>query len=151
MFQKILVPLDGSDLAETVLPHVAAIVSESKVNTITFIRIIEPIYPPGDEAALTLFFTEDNLEKMQSAQQADAEEYLKSVLDRLTFADVSLKTEVIHGKAAESLADYAAHNDISLIVVATHGRSGVGRWVMGSVAERILRSSCVPVLMLRAK
>lgn len=151
MFGKILVPLDGSPLAETVLPQVAAIASEAKVDTIVFIRVIEPVYPPSGEAALTLFFTDDNLKKMREAQEADAEDYLKSVVDRLAFAGVTLETKVIHGKAADSIADFAEHNRVSLIVVATHGRSGAGRWVMGSVANRILHSSCVPVLMVRAE
>ncbi|MFC1972232.1 universal stress protein [Chloroflexota bacterium] len=64
----------------------------------------------------------------------------------------SVKTEVIiteEGLVADSIAEYAQNNDIDLIVVATHGRSGISRWVMGSVADRVLRSACVPVLMVR--
>ena len=51
---------------------------------------------------------------------------------------------------ADSLADYAVNTDVDLIVIASHGRSGVSRWVMGSVAEKMVRSSSVPVLMVRA-
>jgi nucleotide-binding universal stress UspA family protein len=51
---------------------------------------------------------------------------------------------------ADSLADYAVNNDIDVIVMAGHGRAGVSRWMMGSVAENMVRSSCVPVLMVRA-
>ncbi len=58
--------------------------------------------------------------------------------------------EILHGRAAETLAEYASRNGIDLIVMATHGRSGVSRWVWGGVADRILRSACVPVLMVRA-
>jgi nucleotide-binding universal stress UspA family protein len=54
------------------------------------------------------------------------------------------------GKVAESIADYATKNGVDLIIIATHGRSGVSRWVWGSVADRVLRSACVPVLMVRA-
>ncbi len=54
------------------------------------------------------------------------------------------------GGVAEGIADYATKNDADLIIMATHGRSGISRWVLGSVADRVLRSSCVPVLMVRA-
>jgi len=63
---------------------------------------------------------------------------------------VEVKTGVLKGNPAESLADYASKNKVDLIVIATHGRSGVSRWVWGSVADRLLRSACVPVLMVRA-
>ena len=57
---------------------------------------------------------------------------------------------MVEGRVAESLVDYAEKNDIDMIVIASHGRSGVSRWVMGSVAEKMVRSSCVPVLMVKA-
>jgi len=57
---------------------------------------------------------------------------------------------VLSGRAAETLAEYATRNEVDLIVIATHGRSGVSRWVMGSVADRLLRSVNAPVLMVRA-
>jgi len=69
---------------------------------------------------------------------------------RVKFEGVKCQWEVITGTVAENLADYAAKKAIDLIVIATHGRSGVSRWVWGSVADRILRSSCTPVLMVRA-
>ena len=58
--------------------------------------------------------------------------------------------EVLEGSVAETLAAWAEQNDVDLIIIASHGRSGVSRWVMGSVADRILRSVCVPVMMIRA-
>ena len=64
--------------------------------------------------------------------------------------EVKFQTEVIAGNVADSLIDYAEDNDIDLILIATHGRSGVSRWVRGSIADRILRASRIPVLMVRA-
>ncbi|MDX1708511.1 MAG: universal stress protein, partial [Desulfobacterales bacterium] len=58
--------------------------------------------------------------------------------------------EVLEGKVADTLAHWAEKSEVDLIVIASHGRSGVSRWIMGSVAERLLRSACVPVLMIRA-
>jgi nucleotide-binding universal stress UspA family protein len=57
---------------------------------------------------------------------------------------------VIYGKAADAIADYGDTKDFDLILIATHGRSGVSRWVWGSVADKIMRSACVPILMVRA-
>jgi nucleotide-binding universal stress UspA family protein len=61
-----------------------------------------------------------------------------------------VESKVLVGRAAEALADFASKEGIDLIVITTHGRSGVSRWVLGSTAYRILRSSCGPVLMVRA-
>ena len=72
------------------------------------------------------------------------------MVSRLNLNGAQIKTEVIMGKPAEVLADYAAKNKVDLIIIATHGRSGVSRWVWGSVADRILRSTCAAVFMVRA-
>ena len=61
-----------------------------------------------------------------------------------------LSYEILEGKVADTLSHWAEKNEVDLIVIASHGRSGVSRWVMGSVADRVLRSACVPVLMIRA-
>jgi nucleotide-binding universal stress UspA family protein len=68
----------------------------------------------------------------------------------LNYGQVSIQKEVLFGKTAPSLAEYANKNKVDLVVIATHGRSGVSRWVMGSVADRLLRSLHTPVLMVRA-
>jgi nucleotide-binding universal stress UspA family protein len=61
-----------------------------------------------------------------------------------------VKTEVVMGKAAESIAEYAEKRGVDLIAIATHGRSGVSHWVYGSAADKVMRSACVPVMMVRA-
>ena len=63
---------------------------------------------------------------------------------------MNIVSEVIIGKVTESLIDYASNNDVDLIIIATHGRGGISRWVRGSVADRILQTSSAPVLMIRA-
>ena len=60
-----------------------------------------------------------------------------------------MRSEVVTGRAADNLADFAAKNEVDLIIIATHGRSGISRWIWGSVADRILHSSSVPVLIVR--
>jgi len=87
---------------------------------------------------------------MEEEEKSSAANYLKEVINRVKQSGIKYKTDVLVGKVAESLVDYAEANDIDLVLIATHGRSGVSRWVRGSIADRVLRSSRVPVLMVRA-
>ena len=147
MYQKIMVPLDGSALAECVLPHVESIAKGCGASSVVFVRVVEPIYlPTGSDFA----FSDKELQQMRSEQIAAAQDYLKKWVDRLKYNSTNFQSEVIEGRPADSLVEYAEKNNVDLIVIATHGRSGVSRWVWGSVADRILRSACVPVLMIRA-
>jgi len=75
---------------------------------------------------------------------------LKRVKNRVKQGGIKYKTDVLIGKVADSLVDYVDANKIDLVLIATHGRSGVSRWVRGSIADRVLRSSRAPVLMVRA-
>jgi nucleotide-binding universal stress UspA family protein len=148
MYQKIMVPLDGSKLAECVLPHIEAIVKAGGVPNIALVRVVEPfsLTPVRGEPA----FTEEQIKRIDSEGKIVAEKYLDELVNQLSNGGVNVQTDVLTGKVAESLADYATNNDVNLIIIATHGRSGISRWVWGSVADRILRSSCVPILMVRA-
>ena len=146
MYQKILVPLDGSELAECVLPHVEAIARGCQVKSMVFIRVVEPFHQPAGDYV----FDAEEMQRIDAQQKLAADDYLKKVLSKMDQSGPAVKTEAIFGRPAEILADYAAKNQFDLIVIATHGRSGVSRWIWGSVADRILRSACVPVLMVRA-
>jgi len=155
MYQKIMVPLDGSELAECVLPHVEAITRGCGAGEVVLVRAVEPVHSPT--GALTdgggIFSEADAAQarkEMDARAEADAQEYINQVAGRVKLGGARVQTQVITGKAAESLADYAAHHDFDLVVIATHGRSGVSRWIWGSVADRLLRSVCAPVLMVRA-
>ncbi len=147
MYQKIMVPLDGSELAECVLPHVEAIVRGCGATDVIFVRVAEPVrmlagYDTG--------FSAEDWKRMEAENKAVAESYLKQLVNRVRYDGVNLQAKVIEGRVADSLAGYAEKNDIGLIIIATHGRSGISRWVLGSVADRVLRSACVPILMVRA-
>jgi nucleotide-binding universal stress UspA family protein len=148
MYQKILVPLDGSEMAECVLPHVEAFISQCQFQTIVFVRVLEAITPAvAGEYAINV----EDLENREANRKISAEAYLKEIIERLEPGGTELEKEVLIGRPADKLADYADHNNVDLILMATHGRSGVSRWVRGSVADRILRSASVPVLMVRAQ
>jgi nucleotide-binding universal stress UspA family protein len=146
-YKKILVPLDGSDLAECVLPHVESITKGCGVEEVVFLRVVEPFHQICDyEGCLS----QETINSIDADSKATAESYLSQLIKRVRYDGVSIKPEVITGTPVESIADYAAKNSMDLIAIATHGRSGISRWSWGNVADRILRSSCVPILMVRS-
>jgi nucleotide-binding universal stress UspA family protein len=147
MYKNILVPLDGSQLAECVLPHVESIAKGCGVPTVTFVRVLEPVNWPS---AGEFYVSEKQIQQWDEQNRKEAQDYLARIAGRSKYNGIKVKTEVLTGLAADAITDYAAKNNVDLIVIATHGRSGVSRWVWGSVADRILRSACVPVFMVRA-
>jgi nucleotide-binding universal stress UspA family protein len=145
MYRKILVPLDGSDFAECVLPHVEEVVRGSKIEEIIFLRVVEPLLI-GTKG---FFLNGDQEKDLLETHEKQARIYLDQLIQKLDFREVSLTPEVVIGSAAETIVDYSTHHQLDLIVMATHGRSGISRWLMGSVAERALQWSCIPILMVR--
>ena len=151
MYEKIMVPLDGSELAECVLPHVEGLIKGCHVSNVVFVRVVEPITAPVGIGNVYIG-REESRERESTRKSAvkDYLDYLNQIVDGLKHEGTELHSEVLVGRVADSLADYTEKNDIDLILIATHGRSGVTRWVRGSVADKILRYSNVPVLMVRA-
>ena len=136
---KILVPLDGSRLAEGALGRAAEIARENPRATLMLLRAAEAFTVPGS----------DVVEKQVLAVR-EAEEYLDAVAARLTRSGVlSVETAVWYGAAAPAIIEAARVNKIDLIVMSTHGRSGLGRLFLGSVAESVLRGTETPILLLR--
>ena len=146
MYEKIMVPLDGSELAECVLPHVEGFIKGCHVSNVVFVRVVEPITAPVGN----VYVGREESRERESTRKSAVKDYLNQIVDRLKHEGTELHSEVLVGRVADSLADYTEKNDIDLILIATHGRSGVTRWVRGSIADKILRSSNAPVLMVRA-
>jgi nucleotide-binding universal stress UspA family protein len=150
MYKKILVPLDGSKLAECVLPHVEFIAKGCEAQSVVFIRVVEPIHRPN----VAFYLDQEDIKRIESQNKTDAENYLKELVNNTKYDNIKVQSQVIYAKEdeniAEKIAEYATQNQVDLVVIATHGRSGVSRWAWGSVADRILRSACVPVMMVRA-
>ena len=151
MYNKIMVPLDGSELAECVMPHVEAITTGCKITNVVFVRVVAPIQLPVRLPAQgELGFQEKDRREIQEQRKKTAEAYLDKIVQKTALEGAALSYEVLEGNVAETLAQWAEQNGVDLIIIASHGRSGVGRWVMGSIADRLLRSVCVPVMMIRA-
>ncbi len=149
MFKRIMVPLDGSELAECVIPYVEDFIDQGQVEFIVFVRVVKPVITPASFDDSITYLPED-WSKWESEKKTSAEDYLKKVVSRLKQNGVKFQTEVLVGRIGNSLLDYIKANDFNLIVIATHGRSGLSRWVRGSVADKILSASHIPVLMVRA-
>ena len=136
-FERILVPLDGSDCAEMVLPKVERLAAELKA-TIALLRVaLAHTFPGGDP-------TDAEVKVVR-----EAEEYLKKVEERLKKKGIKVDSHVRYGNDAEEILDHAAQKDIDIVAMTTHGRSGVKRFLIGSVAEKVLRHSPKPVFLVR--
>lgn len=155
MYKKIMIPLDGSELAECVLPHVEAFIKGFSIRDVLLVRVIEPVKP--DLRVYDNIFDEEFIGQAQKIwrdvekqERTSAKEYLDKVSERLQQKGSTVHPEVLVGDVARKLADYTESNNIDLIIMASHGHSGVKRWIMGSVAEKLFRSVSLPVFMVRA-
>ena len=144
----LLVPLDGSGLAGLALPH-AIRLAQATSSQLTLLRVVPPfvLYDPMGAGVVPSPAAWDAWEE----EPARAREYLSGVADVLSKQGVIADTIVLEGDPAGAIVEYARqHPEVRMIAMATHGRSGIRRWIMGSVAERVLHSSPVPLLLVRA-
>lgn len=139
---KILVPLDGSQTSEAILRVVERLAGPRDLTT-ALLEVIEPI-PSVVRAETPL-----GLEDMFTFRQRDAERYLAKVAEPLRDKGLRVECAAQYGRAAETIAAFARPEQVDLIAMATHGRSGLGRLFFGSVAEGVLRSAAVPVLLFK--
>ena len=142
-----MVPLDGSELAECVLSHVEAVAVGCKVDKVTLVRVVVPLHLYGGAES---GFSHEERQRVETDSMGIARNYLDQMVKRLTDIGLPAQSEVLYGNIIDSLANYADRNEVDLIIMSTHGRSGVSRWVWGNTADRMLRSSTAPVLMVRA-
>jgi nucleotide-binding universal stress UspA family protein len=146
METRILVPLDGSRLAEQALTCAMTLGRGLKAELVLFRAIAIPsdVQEALDRADL-------NPDPLMKKLETEANEYLDAMSHILTKADLRFSHVVRHGLAADAIVDYVEQKGIQLIVMASHGSTGIKRWMHGSVAERVLQSARVPVLLVRAK
>ena len=145
MYQKIMVPLDGSQVAECVIPHIETIAGKPGT-AVELVTVVEPlVIPTRGQIALS----DDDIKQIDAEARQEAHKYLDQVAARLKQAGVNARVVLLTGKAADSLVRYANNNDVDLIIMATHGRSGISKIFWGSVAEKILRATAIPVLLIK--
>lgn len=144
MYHHILVPLDGSELAEQVLPHVKMLASLEQNATVTLLRAVFPIYPITTEYSGVLPAAIDEL----AASQDEAQMYLDDKASMLFSEGYNVEVVISNLPAAEAIIDYTEKHQVNLIAIATHGRSGLSRWVFGSVTQKVIQATHVPLLVV---
>jgi nucleotide-binding universal stress UspA family protein len=149
MYKKILVPLDGSEIAECVLGHIKNLSQGAEAPEIVLFRVCEPPVILADFPATLQEKWEDHVKEETDHMKQQCSLYLNEVEKRLKEAGLMIITQTALGKPAEEIIEYAAKNNVDVILMATHGRSGISRWAYGSIADKVLRSSPVPVMIIR--
>ena len=141
MINHILIPLDGSPLAECVLPH-ALTMARATNAYITLLHVVELPHPIIDKQAV------DPLE--WHLRKQEAEEYLNHIASKLRSHNLKVEPVIMEGSPAESVIDFADANDVDLIAVSSHGRSGLSGWNVSSVVQKIILRSSKSLLLIRA-
>lgn len=144
---SIFVPLDGSGLAEKALPHAAVLAKRLKLA----VQLLRVYTLPGDAYVVADGVIAQGSAQFREAMQKEAESYLEGKVETLRAEGLDhVIGTAMEGDAASEIVDLAAKTANSLIAMSTHGRSGIGRWLLGSVAEKVLQHSHVPMLLIRA-
>lgn len=142
MYARILIPLDGSRVAESILPFASQIAGPLD-SEVVLLLAVEPI-PQSASLAAGIVDPEALL-----AREKDGRRYLEGIAEGLAAKGVKVRSLVRKGHAAQTIVETAAEVGADLIAMTTHGRSGLGRLLFGSVAETVLRSAEIPVLLMR--
>ncbi|MCA9982016.1 MAG: universal stress protein [Anaerolineales bacterium] len=144
MFAKILVPLDGSKLAEQALPT-ALKLATAVGSEIVLMRV------PQYHEVMTMASVGGEMPPIavDGTDFAEAEAYLNDLRQLWQTNDITLSVRLGEGDPASAIVDIATDEQVDLIIMSTHGRTGLARWAMGSVAEKVLRAAQVPVIVTR--
>jgi nucleotide-binding universal stress UspA family protein len=157
MYSRILLPLDGSEVAQGVVPHALDIARcyDAELLLLSVVDSFEKIMvetasasgavtPPPSMAEVTV----DTARQIAESQANAARSYLATVAEGLRASGAKVRTAVVEGTSAERILAFAQREDCDLIAIATHGRSGLTRTILGSVADEVMRTSRLPVLMI---
>jgi nucleotide-binding universal stress UspA family protein len=141
MYRKVLVPLDGSELAECALPEVMKLARGGMVGDVILLNVVD----------IPSLWVAEGLDvlKLKNALLDKAQEYLSGVQSRLSKDGLNVRDVVMEGKTAQTIIDYSRQNAVEMLVLATHGYTGMKQLMFGSVALRVLHDAHVPVLLIR--
>ncbi len=150
MFERILIPLDGSKVAEAALPVVEELASKLspvgkvEVTLLQVVTLLTHWVVAGDVGA-PIPYTEQEINLIKK----DAQAYLDRTAEGLRGKGATVRTRVTVGNAAQEIIRVSEEIRADLVAMSTHGRTGLGRWAFGSVTERVLRAGTKPVLLVR--
>jgi len=147
MYKKVLVPLDGSKVAETALRHMRMLSKAGLIGELVILKVVEMPAPVAMPMAVEEGFDFSGYEDIYFKE---AKKYIQGVESQLKSEGIKVKSETILGRAVSTILEYQKENNIDLIIMATHGHSGVTKFLLGSVANKVVQSSQAPVLLVRA-
>lgn len=141
MDQHVLIPYDGSDPARRALAFVSAHHADA---TITLVQVLDPVHGLYDAAGYGM----SQFDAWFEAAEAEAERELEEAIQRLP-DDADVSTSILVGQVVDELVSFVDARDVDVIVMGSHGRTGVSRILLGSVAEQVVRRVAVPVTIVR--
>lgn len=142
MFKRVMVPMDRSEFAEKVLTHLPRFIDPAKTQLL-LLGVLETMR----YAATSFEYAPTLVNEMRTSYEL----YLQAMQQQLQKGGYQASARLTEGDAAEQILEIAEHTSVDLIAMATHGRSGVARWALGSVTERVIQGSTLPVLLVRGQ
>lgn len=142
-YKKILVPLDGSETSEAILPEIEKLASFLGASICLLHVVPPPLFPISMEPMV-------QYDTITEAFTKGAQAYLRKIERRLREKGFTVEGKLEHGNEAQHILEHCEREDIDLVAMSTHGRSGVRRWLLGSVAEKVVRHATKPILLVRA-
>jgi nucleotide-binding universal stress UspA family protein len=139
---RVLVAIDGSDPSEQALSFALDTHADADLVVVTVLDPTTYVRGAGETVS-------PSIDTWRERAEAEAREVLAAAVDRADAAGVSLETDLVYGSPARAIVEYAADHDIDHVIVGSHGRDGVSRVLLGSVAETVVRRSSVPVTVVR--
>ena len=147
LFAKALLPLDGSEVGETAVAYVEELAVRLKME-VTLLQVVEPKYIPiGTEPWYYSHYRQESL----AAMGQSAHDYLSGIEQRLNAKGIAVSSRTEPGVASERILEVAEQIGADVIAMSTHGRSGVARWAVGSVADRLAHAGNIPLILVRAR
>ncbi len=145
MYKKMLVPLDASDFAECVLDHVKEIATTRAIPDVVLMTVIEPV-----SSQTMAYMGPVAVKAAEEREIVGATQYLEKVKASLSLERSKVSVVVKVGSATQAILEFVENNGVDIVVLSSHGRSGVSRWLLGSTADRLVRRSPVPVFLVPA-
>jgi len=143
MYRKILVPLDGSNLAECAIEHAKEIARGCNVPEIELVTVVKTFFWWEGEVTDPSIY-----ERVEEDERSRAKEYLAKEKKEFEREGLTVNTVILEGNAAQAIIDYAEKYGVDLILMTTHGRSGISHFALGSVTDKVVRTVSMPVLVI---
>lgn len=141
MFEHILLPLDGSSLAERVLPHAVALANAFDAR-LTLLRVVYRKKKANQHGMVNPMDWQ--------MRKSEAEAYLKALKDRLADIDLDSDIQILEGNPAQQIIEFSRHEEVELIIMSSHGSSGLSQWNINSVVQKVLLKAFMPVMIIRS-